>query len=151
MRTLVIATRELHGAAMDPEHVVLAWCVCVRFAAQIMSRTVKGADWLTAFQRAFQRASHPRAMIAALERQDLVLGSKQEEDSDRRQVLGTVSSWASKKALRSSLWEHLRVVWFAELSKDRLVKTLQIQSFSTASVEHPRDCCQMTSRERPEN
>ena len=61
-RTLVIATRELHGVVTDPEHVALAWCV--RFAGQIISRTVKGADGLTAFQRAFQRASHPRAMPA---------------------------------------------------------------------------------------
>ena len=33
VRTLVIATRELHGVVMDPEHVALAWCV--RFAGQI--------------------------------------------------------------------------------------------------------------------
>ena len=29
VRTLLIATRGLHGAVMDPEHVALAWCVCV--------------------------------------------------------------------------------------------------------------------------
>ena len=63
VRTLVIATRELHGVVMDPEHLALAWCV--RFAGQIISRTVKGTDGLTAFQRAFQRASHPGAMPAA--------------------------------------------------------------------------------------
>ena len=63
VRMLVIATRELQGVVMDPEHVALAWCV--RFAGQIISRTVKGADGLTAFQRAYQRASHPRAMPAA--------------------------------------------------------------------------------------
>ena len=34
VRTLVIATSELHGVVMDPEHVVLA--VCVRFAGQII-------------------------------------------------------------------------------------------------------------------
>ena len=60
VRTLVIATRELHDLAMDAEHVTLAWCV--RFAGQISSRIVKGAGALTAFQRAFQRASRPRAM-----------------------------------------------------------------------------------------
>ena len=49
VRTLVIATRELHGVVMDPEHVALAWCV--RITGQIISRTVKGADGLTAFQR----------------------------------------------------------------------------------------------------
>ena len=62
VRTLVIATRELHGVVMDLEHVALAWCVCVCVLLQIMSRAVKGADGLTAFQRAFQRASQPRAM-----------------------------------------------------------------------------------------
>ena len=33
-RTLVTATRELHGVVMDPEHVALAWCV--RFGGQII-------------------------------------------------------------------------------------------------------------------
>ena len=45
------------------EHVALAWCV--RFPVHIMSRTAKGAGGLTAFQRAFQRTSHPRAMPSA--------------------------------------------------------------------------------------
>ena len=80
MRSLVVATRELHGVVMDREHVALAWCV--RFAGQIISRTVKGADGLTAFQRAFQRTSHPRDMPAAW------LGSEQEEGSDHRQFFG---------------------------------------------------------------
>ena len=71
VRTLVIATRELHGVVMDPEHVALAWCV--RFAGQIISRSVKGADGLTAFQRAFQRASHSRDMPAAWEEKILYL------------------------------------------------------------------------------
>ena len=62
MRTLLIATRESHGVVMDPEHVALVWCV--RFAGQIIFRLVKGADGLTAFQRALQRASHPQAMPA---------------------------------------------------------------------------------------
>ena len=42
-------------------------------------------------------------------------------------------------------------MWFAELSKDGLVKTLQIRSFSTAFAEHQGNCCQITSRENPEN
>ena len=54
---LVIAIRELHGVVMDPEHVAMVWCV--RVAGQIMSRTVKGTDGLTAFQRAFQRSCLP--------------------------------------------------------------------------------------------
>ena len=32
-----------------------------------------------------------------------------------------------------------------------LVKTQQTQSSSTASVQHPGDCCQMTNHENPEN
>ena len=72
VQTLVIATRELHGIVMDPEHVTLAWCV--RFAGQIITRTVKGADGLTAFQRAFRKY--------------LVLRSEQEEDSDHGQIFG---------------------------------------------------------------
>ena len=63
VRTLVIATRELFGLVMNLEHVALAGCL--RFTGQIISRAVKGADGLIAFQRAFQRASHPRAMPAA--------------------------------------------------------------------------------------
>ena len=81
MRTLEIAARELHGVVMDPEHVTLAWCV--RFACQIISHTVKGADGLTAFQRAFQRASHSRAVP-----KDLAFGNKQGEDSDHGEVFG---------------------------------------------------------------
>ena len=67
----MVATRELHRLVRDPEHVALAWCV--RFAAQIISRTVKGEDGLTAFQRAFQRMSHPRAMPAAWREQTVFL------------------------------------------------------------------------------
>ena len=61
------ATRELRGHG--PEHVALV--LCVRFAGQIISRTVKGADGLTAFQPAFQRASHPRAMPLACGLKDI--------------------------------------------------------------------------------
>ena len=64
MRTLVIATRELHGVVMDLEHLVLAWCV--RFVGLIISRTVKGADGLTAFPRAFQGASHEEFVVGTL-------------------------------------------------------------------------------------
>ena len=41
-------------------------------------------------------------------------------------------------------------VWCAELSKDGLVKTLQIRCFSTAFVEHPGDWCHMTNHANPE-
>ena len=84
VRTLVIATRELHRVVMDPEHVALAWCV--RFAGQIISGTVKGADGLTAFQRALQRASHPRTMPSAWGEKILYLEARKKEDPDHRQV-----------------------------------------------------------------
>ena len=45
-----------------------------------------------------------------------------------------VSSLASQKILRSSLLEHLLVVWNAEPSEDGLVKTLQILSFNSIRV-----------------
>ena len=70
VRTLVIATRELHG-----RHGPCA-CgadVCVRFAGEIITRNVKGTDGLTAFQCAFQRVSHPRAMLPAREKKILFL------------------------------------------------------------------------------
>ena len=62
-RVLVIGARELHGATVDRNHVTLLWCI--KFAGQVLSRTVKGQDGLTAFQRAYQRKSHPRPLPAA--------------------------------------------------------------------------------------
>ena len=63
VRGLVIGARELHGATIDRSHVTLPWCI--RFVGQVLSRTVKGHDGLTAFQRAYQRKSHPRPLPAA--------------------------------------------------------------------------------------
>ena len=58
------AGRAFHGVVMDPENVALARSA--RVAGLVTSRTVKGVDErLTAFQRAFQRASHPRAINSA--------------------------------------------------------------------------------------
>ena len=85
VRTLVIATRELHGVVMDPEHVALAWCV--RFADQINSHVVK------------RRCTHctptctsacvsPTSHGCSMGRKDLVLGNEQEEDSAHGQVFG---------------------------------------------------------------
>ena len=127
--------------------------VCV-VAGQIIPRTGKGADGLTAFQRAFRRASHPQAMPAAWGVNIFVLESEQKRARRRfrsQTSFWTVSSWASRKVLRSSLWEYLLVVWFAELSKDGRVRMQQNQSFSTASVEHPGDCCQRTNHENQES
>ena len=63
VRVLVIGARELHGATIDLNHVTLPWCI--KFAGHVLSRTVKGQDGLTAFQRAYQRKSHPRPLPAA--------------------------------------------------------------------------------------
>ena len=132
---------------MDPEHVALARCA--RVAGQIISRIVKGADGLTSFQRAFQSTSHPRATPSALEEKILKLGREQEEDPDHRQVFGRYLL-GHHRIFRGVHCGHAWW-WCAELSKDGLVKTLQIQSFSTASVEHPGDCCQMTNHANPES
>ena len=107
-----------HGVVMDLEHVALGWCV--RFAGQIISRTVKGADCV---QRVSACVSSSHAFSTV--RQYIDLGSEQEEGSDRRQAF-------RHKVLCSSLFEHLLVVWCAEL-KDG-VKTQQTTSFVTASV-----------------
>ena len=121
VRTLVIATRELHGIVMDAERVALAWCV--RFAGQIMSRTVNGADGLAAFQRAFQRTSIQEPCFPRGEKRSCTW--KRARKRFRSQTsFWTVSSWASRS--RSGL-------------------------FSSASVERPGDCCQMTSSEEPKN
>ena len=60
---------------MDLEHLALAWCV--RFAVQIISRVVKGADGLTAFQRVFQRVFHPRDMPSAWREQIVYLEARE--------------------------------------------------------------------------
>ena len=135
VRTLVIATRWLRGVVMDLEHVALAWCV--RFAGQIISRTVQGADGLSHSNVHFRVRLTDEPCLQHGEKRSCTW--KRARRRFRSQTsFWTVSSWASKKVLRSSLWEHLLVVWYAELSKDGLVKTLQIRFFSTASVETPR-------------
>ena len=83
-------------------------------------------------------------------RKDLVLGSEQEEGADHGQVFGWCLLGHQRRIggvhRRDAYW-----LWYAEPSKDGFVKTLQIWSLSPASVEQPRDCCQMTSRENPGN
>ena len=62
VRTLMIATRELHG--VDGPRSMWRWRgVCVSLI-QIISRTVKDADGLTALQRAFH---HHEKIILYLE------------------------------------------------------------------------------------
>ena len=92
VRALVIATRELSGVVMDPEHVALAWCV--RFAGQIISRTVKGADALTAFQRVHFSVHLTHEPCLQHGEKDFVLARRRFRS---RTSFWTVSSWASKK------------------------------------------------------
>ena len=54
------------------------WCR----AGQIISRTVKSADKLTAFQLSFQRASHPRAMPSVWEEKVLYLEASKIQITD---------------------------------------------------------------------
>ena len=91
VRVLVIGARELHGATIDRNHVTLPWCI--RFAGQVLSRTVKGHDGLTGFQRAYQRKSHPRPLPAAWGEKGPVLGGHQEKDTAERQVRGRNLPW----------------------------------------------------------
>ena len=148
VRTMVIATRELHGVVMDPEQVALAWYV--RFAGQIISRTVKGADGLTAFQREFQRASHLRSMPSAWREKILYLEASNKKIQTTDKFLDGILLGIKEGSEKFIVGTRAGCV-VAELSKDGLVKTLQIPSFSTAVVERPGDCCQMTNRENPEN
>ena len=71
---------------------------------------MKGADGLSASQRAGQRVSRPRVMPSAWREKILYLASKKKiQITDKS---WTVSSEASKKVLRSSSLEHLLVVWY---------------------------------------
>ena len=116
----------------------------VRFAGQIIFRTVKGADGITTFQRTVQRTSYPRAIPSAWGAKILYL------DASKRMIQITDEFLDGmflriKEGSESSSLEHLRAVWCAELSIDGLVKTPLMQSFSAASVKHTGDLCQMTN------
>ena len=71
---------------------------------------------------AFQRLQHGEKRYFPFER-------VRRKDPDQRQVFRRHLLGHQRRVLRSSLLEHLLVVWCAELSKDGLVKTLQILSF----------------------
>ena len=79
--TLVIATRELHGVAMDPEHVALAWCV--RFAGHFPY--CDGRPWTHCIPTCMSACVSPTGHACSMGRRDLILGSEQ-EGSDHRQV-----------------------------------------------------------------
>ena len=67
VRTLVIAARGLRRSCHASSSMSLCRgvCRCVRFAEQIIPRTVKGRCGLTAIQHAYPRKADPRATLAA--------------------------------------------------------------------------------------
>ena len=61
VRTLICFAREPHGVTVGKSHVSLPWCV--RFAAQITSRSHRGTDGMTGYRRAFGRSRMPRRWV----------------------------------------------------------------------------------------
>ena len=131
-------TRDLHGV-VDPERVVVAWCV--RFAGKIISCTVKGANGFSAFQRAFQRLSHPRAMPSAWGEKILYLEATTKEIQITNKLLDGIFLCVKQDSGEFVIGTPGCVV--CRTVKPR--KTPQIHFFSTAFVEHPGDLCQMTT------
>ena len=58
VRTFICFARELHCETVWKSHVSLPWCV--RFAAQIFSRSHRGTDGMTGHRRAYGRSRKPR-------------------------------------------------------------------------------------------
>ena len=52
---------ELHGVTIGTSHVSLPWCV--RFAAQMISRSHRGIDGMTGYRRAYGRSRMPRRSV----------------------------------------------------------------------------------------
>ena len=131
-------TRDLHGVVMDPERVVVAWCV--RFAGKIISCSVKGANGFSVFQRAFQRLSHPRVMPSAWGEKILYLEATTKEVQITDKLLDgivlCVKQYSGEFVSGTPGCVVCRTV------KSRPPDDAQIQSFfffSTAFVEHPGD------------
>ena len=61
VRTLICCARELHGVTIGKSHVSLPWCV--RFAAQIISRSHRGTDGMTGYRRAYGRSRMLRRYV----------------------------------------------------------------------------------------
>ena len=80
VRTLVIATRKLHGVVMDPVHVALAWYVHFCWSNQSPYR--ERCRWAHCIPTCISACASPTSH-ACMVRKDLVLGSEQEEGSCR--------------------------------------------------------------------
>ena len=66
VRTLTCFARELHGVTIGKSHVSFPWCV--RFAAQIISRSHRGTDGTTGYRRAYGRSRMPRRYVPWFEK-----------------------------------------------------------------------------------
>ena len=75
--------RELHGVTVGKSHVSLPWCL--RFAAQIISRSHCGTDGMTGYRRAYGRSRIPRRYVPLSEK-SILLGAVQEEGLSRGEV-----------------------------------------------------------------
>ena len=62
VRTLICFPCELHGVTIGKSHVSLPWCV--RFAAQIISRSHRVTDGMTGYRRAYSRSRMPRRYVS---------------------------------------------------------------------------------------
>ena len=60
-RTLICFARELNAVTIGRSHVSLQWCV--KFAAQIISRSHRGTDGMTGYRRAYGRSRMPRRYV----------------------------------------------------------------------------------------
>ena len=58
---MICFARELHGVTVVKLHVSIPWCV--RFAAQIISRSHRGTDGMTGYRRAYGRSRMPRRYV----------------------------------------------------------------------------------------
>ena len=85
VRTLLTAAPELHGVVTSPKHVALAWRVL--FAGLVFLGRCKAGMDSTAYPRASQRKSHPRAIPCSMERESSLHGRHHEEGTAHRQIL----------------------------------------------------------------
>ena len=76
VRTLICFARELHGVTVGKSHVSLP--CCVRFAAQIISRSYRGTDGMTGYRRAYGRSRMPRRYVPWSEKVFYLEQSKRE-------------------------------------------------------------------------
>ena len=82
VRTLIGFARELHGVTVGKSHVSLPQCV--RFAAQIISRSHRGTDGMTGYRKAHGRSRMPRRCVPWSEKVFNLEQSKRKVSKSRR-------------------------------------------------------------------